>query len=435
MSVPVILIFDVGKTNKKLLLFDEQYEIAYEESVQLSEIRDEDNFPCEDVDTLTAWIKNSFKKIYNDTRFDIKAINFSAYGASFVNINEQGKIITPLYNYLKPYPEKIKQQFYNTYGDENLIAIETASPVLGSLNSGLQLYRLKYERPEIFKQIKYSLHLPQYLSYIFSNKATIDITSIGCHTMLWNFEKNDYHDWVYKENLDKKIAPVYNTDEIIAHHKKIKIGIGLHDSSAALLPYLFNIKEPFVLISTGTWCISMNPFNHIIITNEELQKDCLCYLSYDGKPVKASRLFAGYEHEQAVKKMAIHFNKNIDYYKAIKYDASFSNTIENKFYDLYNFNSFEEAYHALIADIIQKQVESTNLVLHNSPIKKIFVNGGFSVNEIYMQMLTNIYDKTEICSAAVTQATALGSAIILHKHWNNKNLPENLIALKLLNKM
>jgi sugar (pentulose or hexulose) kinase len=429
MAVPVILIFDVGKTNKKVLLFNEQYEVVYEESTRFNEIKDEDGFPCEDLQALTLWIKDSFNKIYNGTRFNIQAINFSAYGASFVNIDEQGKIITPLYNYLKPYSEKLKQQFYNTYGDESLIAKETASPVLGSLNSGLQLYRLKYEQPEIFKQIRYSLHLPQYLSYIFSNQNATDITSIGCHTMLWNFKKNAYHDWVYKEKLNEKFAPIFKSDEIIAHHKKIKVGIGLHDSSAALIPYLKYGKEPFVLISTGTWCISLNPYNHSPLTDEELKNDCLCYLTYDGKPVKASRVFAGYQHEQEIKNLAQYFGKDVDYYKTIRFDISIANKVKAKPNYFNCFNSYEEAYHALMFDIIQKQVASTNLVLRSSPVKKIFVDGGFSTNEIYMKMLANACNNIEVYSAVISQATALGAAIVLYKHWNNKNLPEDLIRL------
>jgi sugar (pentulose or hexulose) kinase len=62
-SIPVIAIFDIGKTNKKLLLFDEHYKLLYEESKQLEEIKDEDNFPSEDVSALTNFIKESFNKI------------------------------------------------------------------------------------------------------------------------------------------------------------------------------------------------------------------------------------------------------------------------------------------------------------------------------------------------------------------------------------
>ena len=41
-KTPVIAIFDVGKTNKKLLLFNEQYELVQEDSRPMDEITDED---------------------------------------------------------------------------------------------------------------------------------------------------------------------------------------------------------------------------------------------------------------------------------------------------------------------------------------------------------------------------------------------------------
>jgi sugar (pentulose or hexulose) kinase len=206
--------------------------------------------------------------------------------------------------------------------------------VLGSLNSGMQLYRLKAEKPEFYNQIRYALHLPQYISYLVTKKAFSDITSIGSHTQLWDYRKNNYHQWVITEGLDKKLAPLmpsYKTNHIIFSGHSIKAGPGLHDSSAALIPYLTVFKEPFVLISTGTWCISLNPFNNLPLTNEELKRDCLCYMEYQGKPVKASRLFAGQEHEQEVKILAGHFNKPADHYKKIKYDAALVIALQKSF--------------------------------------------------------------------------------------------------------
>ena len=99
---PVIAIYDAGKTNKKLLLFDEQYKLVYEQSRQFAETTDEDGFVCEDVQALTKWVKDSFAELLLENRFVIKAINFSAYGASFVYLNETGNVFLPLYNYLKP---------------------------------------------------------------------------------------------------------------------------------------------------------------------------------------------------------------------------------------------------------------------------------------------------------------------------------------------
>jgi len=35
-----------------------------------------------------------------------------------------------------------------------------------------------------------------------------EFTSIGCHTMLWDYAKNDYHRWVYEEGIDKILPPI-----------------------------------------------------------------------------------------------------------------------------------------------------------------------------------------------------------------------------------
>jgi sugar (pentulose or hexulose) kinase len=450
-KISSIAIYDVGKTNKKLILFDEQYNVVNEQSIQLPETKDEDGFSCEDVDSLTAWVKSSFAQIENDPRFDIKAVNFSGYGASFVYLDENKNVIPPLYNYLKPYTPALQKKFYNDNGGESHFSKLTASPVLGNLNSGMQLYRIKYEKPELFKKIKYALHLPQYLSYILSSSLHSDITSIGCHTNLWNFQQNKYHDWVSKEGILEKLSPVEKSNAIVKHvDNEIAAGAGLHDSSAALIPYLTSFNDPFILLSTGTWCISLNPFNHTMLSDYELHEDCLCYLSYEGNPVKASRIFAGYEHEQQVKRLAEHFKKPLTYYTEVAIETELlkkqrhtkknlqlmnegSEPARSAFSNrrLEDFKNYEEAYHHLIVDLVAQQVRSTNLVLKGTGVKRIFVDGGFSKNPIYMYLMAEAFPNIEVYAASVAQASAIGAALVIHQHWNNKPLPSNIIEMKL----
>jgi L-fuculokinase len=419
---PVICIFDIGKTNKKVFLFDEDYKIRYEKSIELPETKDEDGFPCEDIHALTTWVKETFKEVSSLKEFEIKALNVSAHGASFVHIDESGTPVAHLYNYLKPFPENLKQTFYNTYGGENSFAQLTASPVLGNLNSGMQLYWLKYERPDLFKIIKHSLHLPEYISYLFSGKVASGVTSIGCHTNLWDFTKNDYHSWVLKESILQKLAPIKpdsHTDKVSINNHTLSIGLGLHDSSAALIPYLQYMKEPFVLLSTGTWSISLNPFNQTALTAEELQQDCLCYLTYEGKPVKASRLFAGHWHDEAFKKVAERFHKDEHAYTQVSYNKDFENSD----------STFEAAYHKLIAELISMQKASTDLIMQPS-IKNIYIDGGFSKNPLFMSMLAKAYPEVSTYSADLHQATALGAALGIHESWNSKAKPSELIKLE-----
>lgn len=452
MSLPVIAIIDVGKTNKKLFLFDEHYKIVYERSAKFIETVDEDGDACENLESLRLSVFDSLHHVFRKKDFDIRAINFSTYGASFVYVDEEGHPVAPLYNYLKPYPEQLKKQFYDTYGGEEAFSNTTASPVLGSLNSGMQLYRLKHEKPEVFNRIKYALHLPQYMSYLISGRFFSDITSIGCHTNLWDFTKNDYHDWVKKEGIAEKLAPIVSSDYVVPAAfpgNNYSVGVGLHDSSAALIPYLVNFHEPFILISTGTWCISLNPFNHQPLTADELKQDCLCYMQFQGTPVKASRLFAGQEHEDQVKRIADHFNQNPIRYRTIDFNPdiiaalqknggskSFGSTqLLNEFSpfaqrDLSSFANDEEAYHQLMLDIMGQQYVSTQLVLKGTNAKRIFVDGGFSKNAVYMNLLATAFPEIEVFAASMAQATAVGTALAIHKAWNPKPLPNDIIELK-----
>ncbi|MBL7870363.1 MAG: carbohydrate kinase [Cyclobacteriaceae bacterium] len=418
----VICIFDIGKTNKKIFLFDEDYKIRFEKSIELPETKDEDGFPCEDIHALTHWVTETFKEVALLKEFEIKAFNVSAHGASFVHVDETGKPVAPLYNYLKPFPENLKQTFYDTYGGENEFARVTASPVLGNLNSGMQLYWLKHERPDIFKRIKYSLHLPEYISYLFSGKVASGITSIGCHTNLWDFTKNDYHTWVSAESILQKLAPIKpdsHTYKVSINNQTLSVGLGLHDSSAALIPYLQYMKEPFVLLSTGTWSISLNPFNHSELTADELQRDCLCYLTYEGKPVKASRLFAGHWHDEAFKKLTERFHKDEHAYTQVSYNKDLKKSD----------STFEAAYHTLIAELISMQKAATDLIMQ-STVKNIYVDGGFSKNPLFMNMLAKVYPEVSTYSADLHQASALGAALAIHEVWNTKNKPKQLITLE-----
>jgi len=445
----VIAIFDIGKTNKKLLLFDEQYLLVAEQSVNLEPTVDEDGETCEDLLRLSRWVRESLDVLLRRTDIRVAAVNFSAYGASFVHIGKDGRPIAPLYNYLKAFPPALLKTFYDSYGGEVTMSMLTASPVLGSLNSGMQLYRIRHEQPGLFAQIRYSLHLPQYLSYLLTGIPVSDITSIGCHTNLWNYAQQHYHEWVYREGVNEKLAPIVDSANVYRMDGGGPFaGVGLHDSSAAMIPYLESFREPFVLLSTGTWCISMNPFNDSPLTVAELQQDCLCYMSYRGRPVKASRLFAGHDHEMQVRRLADHFHRSAAAAAVVRFDFGAVRQLRERMgaatpgptvpvmasafgrRDLAGFGNFEEAYHCLLMDIMDQQVTSTRLVLHDTGVRRIFVDGGFGRNQVYMHLLAAAFPDTEVFAASIPQATAMGAALAIHRHWNDRAMPGDMIELK-----
>ncbi|SFM69562.1 Sugar (pentulose or hexulose) kinase [Chitinophaga sp. YR627] len=448
-----IAILDIGKTNKKAFLIDEHYRIVRESGTCFPETKDEDGDLCEDITLLTDWVKDNLHELVSLPEYTVVAINFSTYGASMVYLDEEGHVLAPLYNYLKPFPQGMQEALCAESGGLDKVCSDTASPALGSLNAGLQLYRIKKTRPALFDKIRYALHLPQYISFLVTGQPLSDITSIGCHTMLWDFSRQHYHEWVLKEGLAEKLAPVFPGNRVLPatiKEQHYMAGVGLHDSSAALIPYLSSFSEPFALISTGTWCITLNPFNNSPLTPTELASDCLCYLTYENRPVKAARLFAGNEHEQQVKRLAEYYQTPVNYYQQVVFDpAIFAQLLtvppqhqipvpgtgllqSSRFAErsLTDFTSYEIAYHRLLMDIMEQQQFSSSLVLADTPVKRIFVDGGFSRNTVYMHLLAAAFPQMEVYAASVAQATAVGAALAIHRHWNTQSLPADLVEMR-----
>tara|TARA_R110000744_G_scaffold67327_1_gene137301 strand:+ start:3487 stop:4857 length:1371 start_codon:yes stop_codon:yes gene_type:complete len=441
----VTAIFDIGKTNKKFFLFDKDYQEVYREYTTFETIVDEDGYPTEDLKSLQNWLKNVFDRILKSDNYNITAINFSTYGASLVHLDENGEVVAPLYNYTKPLEFKVIDSFFKKYGPEEKIAITTGSSNDGMLNSGMQLYWLKHSKPALFKRIRYSLHLPQYLSYIFTGLPISEYTSIGCHTSLWDFSKKDYHDWVYAEEFHKILPPIVSTETSINMNyngKRIKIGVGIHDSSAALLPYVRSIKKKFILVSTGTWSIALNPFSEKLLTTDDIANNCINYMRNNGKPVKSARLFLGNEYTLQVKEIADFFKVNDDYHKSVKfdYDTYFEiiKDMEPSFRwkgfkteqmpkeTKITYDNFEHSYHHLMIELVLLQVESIKVAAGDETIEKLYIDGGFSDNDVYIKLLSHYLRNMELRTTDSSLGSALGAAIaISDSKLNSKFLRKN----------
>lgn len=437
--IPVTAIFDIGKTNKKFFLFDTNLKEVFKVYHRLEYIKDEDGDACESIKELSNWIKETLTHALALEEFNIRKLNFTTYGASLVHLDREGDPIAPLYNYTKEFPKDLLEEFYNKYGPQENFCQETSSPALGMVNSGLQLYWLKYRKPELFKKIHKTLHLPQYLSYLFTGKMVSDYTSIGCHSGLWDFKNNSYHQWLEKEDLLKHLPKAVDSAEtfhISFRKQSMSVGVGVHDSSSALLPYLISNEEPFALLSTGTWAISINPFNSEELTLDELEKDCLHFIGIHGQPIKISRLFIGEEHKHQIEKLYEYFNLEKGYYKALKFDpvhytkTKASKTKKFRFeylkphvYDITQaekndfsqFDSFEEAYYCFLDELTELQVASLQLVLADTSVKKLYIDGGFNANEMFVEMLRQKLQTISVETTDFALGTALGAAILVNQ--------------------
>ena len=446
----VMAVFDIGKTNKKVFLWNELYQIVFERQQNFNEIPDEDGFLGEDLPAVRLWMLQTFAEINSLPEYQICALNFSGYGATVVFVDEKGHAVSPLYNYLKAFPEGLFP--YSNYGGEDEFARATASPILGNLNSGLQAFRVSQVSLEVWEKTRWVMHWPNFLSSIFTGNFASEITSIGCHTALWDFDKKTYHDWVTDFGLRNKLPEIAPSNtSYLNEETNIPVGLGLHDSSSALVPYLRVMHSPFLLLSTGTWCIAMNPFDEEPLSAIELKNDVLCFLQGNGKPVKAARLFAGNTHEIQIKRLQEHYQASPTQYKSVEFNASYLEVLDDQMKnipsvdqahmdylvdcdfnarDLNKFPTYELAYVQLMIDLACQQIFSLRLLLkEGTPVTKILVDGGFSKNPLYMNFLVHAFPAFEIYGAEVAQASSLGAALMMHETWNTNEIPMDLVKI------
>lgn len=454
--LPVIAIFDIGRTHKKFLLFDAAYRVVSETSIAMPDVMDPEGQPCEDLGAISAWMRAQMQAALKREDCRITALNFSSHGASLVHLDQEGRPVTPLYDYMKPLPEEVTASFYALFGGKHAFSMATGSPALGMLNSGLQLYWLKHFRPELFSRIRTSLHLPQYGNYLFSGQMHADISSIGCHTGLWDVEKQRYHPWLQAEGVADRLPAaeaVTAFDEVRMGAVTVATGIGMHDSSAALLPFVCTAQEPFFLLSSGTWNITLDPFFEGSLSGEDYSRDCLYYLLDAGRRVAASRLFLGSEYQHQISKLEEYFQKPAGYYQQVMPQAAlFDSALQKQspdtvFYpetmagtgpfpdlsgpapDLSCFASFEEAYHKLMLDLTWLQKASVELLKGSRQVRRLYISGGFVQSRVFMEVLSAFLPGWQIFIAENKRASALGAAVALHSVWQQDPLSRSVCPI------
>ncbi|MBT8183436.1 MAG: carbohydrate kinase, partial [Eudoraea sp.] len=165
------------------------------------------------------------------------------------------------------------------------------------------------------------------------------------------------------------------------------------------------------------------------LTLADIENDSLFNMRIDGSPVKVSRLFLGNEYKLQVKALSDHFNVSEDYHKNVRFDQNAFFEINKDFVQMFKWSSitsedmpketkipydkFEHAYHQLMLELVYLQLKSIKAALGNDNIKRLYVDGGFSDNEVYVQLLTQHLGNMKLSTTDSSLGSALGAAIVI----------------------
>ncbi|MCX8170431.1 MAG: FGGY family carbohydrate kinase [Candidatus Bathyarchaeota archaeon] len=425
----VIAAFDIGKSNKKFIVFSDDLKPIYSESTRIDEVKS-GGILCDDAESIVSWMKDRLSHAARKWR--IKAMSVATFGATIANLSK-GALRLPVISYNQEIDKSIREKFYGEFGSPLELYLSTGTPPYGQLlNAGIQIYWIRECFKEAFNEIDEVLFLPQYLTYMLSGFRASEITSIGCHTYLYDVRRNG---WSHiAENLmfnarSPRMVDVWGSlGEAYFSGQKISVSPGIHDSNACLLPYLIRGRE-FLLASTGTWCVFMHPGEEFSPKSDDLHRDVLYYIDPYGRPVRSSRFKGGFEYDYYTAIIRGKFFVNLD---NISFDENILNSILTRREDFIapglvegsgqfqrskariigdSFNrGAREAYHLLNLYLAVESYVAINLIAEKKKLD-IVVQGGFAKNNIYLSILSALFPESRILKSSFPEATGLGAAI------------------------
>ncbi|WP_417209072.1 FGGY-family carbohydrate kinase [Antarctobacter sp.] len=298
-----VAVIDIGKTNAKLALVDlaDLSEIAV--ITRPNTVRPGPPYPHFDTEGHWAFLLDGLRDFH--AQHGVQAISITTHGACAALLDRDGALAAPILDYEHTGPDE-------TAADYDAIRppfAETGSPRLRlGLNIGAQLFWQFATDRGLAERTHQIVTYPQYWGHRLTGIGATDVTSLGCHSDLWNPHRRCFSSLVDALGIRDKIAPAKKSSDILGPvlpdiaartglAPDTPVFCGIHDSNASLLPHILANRQPFSVVSTGTWVVAMTVGGQDVTLDPE--QDVLINVNALGDPVPSARFMGGREHDLA----------------------------------------------------------------------------------------------------------------------------------------
>ncbi len=287
-----LAVFDLGKTNAKLVLFSETGETLAERRTH-QDTRVAGGMKVLDADALEAWLRAGLAALAQ--AFEITGLMIATHGCAFAIIRE-GRLAAPILDYEQPMPDEAERAFAAMAPPFS----ETFTPDLpGGLNMARHIFLQEWLLPGSVAGSDHILTYPQYWAWRLTGALASEVSFLGCHSHLWQPLQGDFSSIVDRMGWRAKFPPLRLAGEILGHVRiggqEIAVHNGVHDSNAAFHFYRSLGFDRFTLVSTGTWVIVFDP--SCPLSALDAGRDMLANVTVRGEPVATARFMGGREFD------------------------------------------------------------------------------------------------------------------------------------------
>lgn len=300
-----IAVIDIGKTNAKLALVDLATRAEIAVTTRPNRVIPGPPWPHFDTEGHWRFILDGLRDLH--ARHGVDAISVTTHGASGVLLDAAGGLAAPVLDYEHTGPDSMAAAYDALRPDFAL----TGSPRLPmGLNLGAQIHWQFATDPGLRDRVASLVSYPQYWGFRLTGVRASDVTSLGCHTDLWNPATGQPSALLAALGLAGKLAPPRHPAEVLGQitadvaaatglPATTPVAVGIHDSNASLLPHLMARQGTsggaFSVVSTGTWVVVMTMGGAPVTLDPA--RDTLMNVNAFGQPVPSARFMGGREHD------------------------------------------------------------------------------------------------------------------------------------------
>ena len=434
-----VLIFDIGKTHVKVTVLGDTGTRLYQNRTS-NRVKETNPYNSYDIDHTWSWFLGEISGL--TPQFNITAISIATHGAAAALIDPQTEsLLLPIMDYeFETYPDSL-MDYASLRPDFGV----TGSPNFpAGLNLGRQLHWQSRLLSETDRKKAVLLMYPQYWAWRLTGKLASEITSLGCHTDLWDISNNAPSPLLKQLGLEKALPPLIRAWEPVGTIRKDladQLGLtsncqvfpGVHDSNAGYVPILKTPKErrPTV-VSSGTWSVIMD--SQASVDTLDPERDMLVNIDAEGSPLATARYMGGREFGLICERL------NTDIATTFT-DADIHEIIESKTFIMPSFCSetgpypkgsgrivFQAdkievngkaaatLYSALMVDDILKR-------LNQDSHCDILIEGSFAANEVFCRLLAALNPKRNV--RIQNQGNGVTEGCFLLTKWDSKTEETN----------
>lgn len=404
-----IAVIDVGKTNAKLALVNAETLSEIAVLTRPNTVLQGPPYPHFDLEGHWEFFVEGLAAFHRAHGID--AISVTTHGAAAVLLDAAGGLATPMLDYEHDLPDTgydaIRPEF-----------AQTGSPRLPcGLNLGAQLHWLLQDR-DLAERTAHVLTYPQYWVWRLTGERATDVTSLGCHTDLWNPWTGRFSTLVDVLGLTDKLAPAHKSSDVMGLVQdglglpRVPVVCGIHDSNASLFPHVLGREGPFAVVSTGTWVVAMAMDG--AATDLDAARDVLVNVNALGHAVPSARFMGGREYE-IVRQSADAATTARDRAAVLAKGAMILPAVEPKSGPFagqamrWRHEPTAQGERMVALGFYLALVTKTCLDLIGAR-GPVIVEGPFARNPDYLAMLAALHDRVEVASSAT--GTSIGAALL-----------------------